>query len=152
MIRSAGWVVVGTLFAAAAYELAVALGAGSMGPEPGDGVAGAGVALWVALLAMLTGAVLAPLAASRPWPAALFTPAAAAFLVAFFFTYDPYYAPMLRRYSEDGAASGRWIAVVAVIALGNGVLTWLQPRIGRFTTSGVLILVLLATVFAGDGH
>jgi hypothetical protein len=96
--------------------------------------------------------VLAPFAEVRPWPAALFAPAAAAFLVTFFFTYDPYYAPDLRRYSEGGAAVGHWIAVVAVIAVGNGVLTWLQPRIGRFTTSGVLILVLLTTVFAGDGH
>jgi len=152
MIRSVSWVVVGTLLAAAAYEFALALGAGSLGPEPGDGVAGAGVVLGIALVAMLTGAVLAPLAASRPWPAALFPPAAATFLVAFFFTYDAYYAPTLRRYSEDGAASGRWIAVVAVIAVGSGVLTWLQPRIGRFTTSGVLIFVLLTTLFAGDGH
>jgi hypothetical protein len=39
-----------------------------------------------------------------------------------------------------------------VIALANGALTALQPRIGRFTTSGILVLVLLTTVFAGDGH
>jgi hypothetical protein len=147
-----GWAVTGTLFAAAAYELALALGAGSPGAEPGDGVAGSGVVQLVAVLSMVAAAVLAPFADVRPWPAALFASAAAAFLVAFFFTYDPYFAPDLRRYSEDGAVAGRWIAVVAVVALGNGVLTRLQPWIGRFTTSGVLFVVVLTTVFAGNGH
>jgi hypothetical protein len=48
--------------------------------------------------------------------------------------------------------AGRWIVVVAVIALANGVLTQLQPRIGRYTTSAVVALVLLTTVLAADGH
>jgi hypothetical protein len=87
----------------------------------------------------------------RPWPAALFTPAAAAYLVAFYFTYDPYFAPDLRRYSE-GNVAGRWIAVVALVAVANGVLTRLQPRIGRFTTSAVILLLLVTTVLAADGH
>jgi len=151
MIRSAAWLVVGTLLAAAAYELALALGDGSIGSEPGDGVAGSFFVEVVALLAMIAAAALSPVAASRPWPAALFAPAAAAYLVAFYFTYDPYYAPTLRRYSE-GNVAGRWIVVVAAIAVANGVLTCLQPRIGRFTTSAVVLLVLLTTVLAGDGH
>jgi len=150
MIRSAGWFVVGILLAASAYELALALGAGSLGPEPGDDVAGAGVVLGIALLAMLTCAVLSPFDASRPWPAALFAPAAVAFVIPFFFTYDAYYAPTLRRYAEGGAAW--YLAVVAIIGVGNGVLTWLQPRIGRFTTSGVLIFILFVTVFGRGGH
>jgi hypothetical protein len=142
-------VLVGILVAAAAYELALALGAGSLGPLPGEGVPGSGVVQAVALLAMLAAAALALLSSLRPWPAALLSPAAAGFLVAFFFTYDPTFAPNLRRYS-DGNAGGRWIAVVAVVALANGVLTGLQPRIGRVMTSAVLVLVLLTTVFAGD--
>jgi hypothetical protein len=72
-------------------------------------------------------------------------------LVAFYFTYDPYFAPDLRRYSE-GNVAGRWIAVVAVLAVANGVLTRLQPRIGRFTTSAVALLLLVTTVLAADGH
>ena len=152
MLRWAGWFFVGILFAAAAYELALALGAGSLGPEPGDGVAGSGVVEAVALFAMLVAAVLAFFPGVRPWPAALFGPAAAAFLVTFFFTYDPYFAPDLRRYSDGGAVAGRWIALVAAVALADGVLTRLQPRLGRVTTSAVLLVVLLTTVFAGDGH
>ena len=151
MLRAAGWVLVGILVAAAAYELALALGAGSLGPDPGDDVAGSGAVRAVGLLAMLAASGVALLPGVRPWPAALFAPAAAAFLVAFYFTYDPYFAPTLRRYSDGNVAAG-WIAVVAAIALANGVLTRLQPRIGRATTSVVLLLVLLTTVFAGDGH
>jgi hypothetical protein len=151
MLRWAGWLVFGTLVAAAAYELALALGAGSVGPDPGDDVAGSTFVHVVALLAMVAGAGLAPLSATRPWPAALLAPAAAAYLVAFYFTYDPYFAPTLRRYSE-GNVGGQWIVVVVAVAVGNGVLTYLRPRIGRFTTSGVLVILLLTTVLAADGH
>jgi hypothetical protein len=151
MIRWAGWLVVGILVAAAAYELALALGAGSVGPEPGDEVAGSTVVQPIALLAMVAAAGLAPLPGLRPWPAALYAPVAAAYLVAFYFTYDPYFAPTLRRYSE-GDVAGRWIVVVAVVAVANGVLTRLQPRIGRYTTSAVVLFVLVMTVGAGDGH
>ncbi len=152
MLRWSGWFVVGTLFAAAAYELALALGAGSIGPDPGDDVAGATGVQVVALLAMLAAPALAPVSSLRPWPTALFAPAAAVFLVTFFFTYDPYFAPSLRRYSDGGAVAGRWIAVVAAVAVADGVLTRLQPRIGRFMTSTVVVLVFVTAVFAGDGH
>jgi len=151
MLRVAGWLVFGTLMAAAGYELALALGAGSLGPDPGDDVAGSTFVQVVAFLAMVAAAALAPFPGVRPSSAALFAPAAAAYLVAFYFTYDPYYAPTLRRYSE-GNVGGWWIVVVAVIAVANGVLTRLQPPIGRYTTSAVLVLVLLTTLFAGDGH
>ena len=91
MMRVAGWVVAAVLVGAAAYELALALGAGSVGPEPGDDVAGAGVIFTAALLAILAAIVLALAYATRPHAvAALLAPAAAAFLVAFAFTYDPY--------------------------------------------------------------
>jgi hypothetical protein len=61
----AGWLVIGTLLAAAGYEFALDLGAASVGPEPGDGVAGSGVVSFVAL-----------------------PPCAALYLVAFYSTYD----------------------------------------------------------------
>src|SRR2546423_14786139 len=151
MLRTTGWLVTVTLGAAAAYELALAFGAGSIGPEPGGGVAGSGVVEVVAVLAMVAAALLAPLLSSRLWPAALFGPATAAYLVAFYFTYDPYYAPTLRRYSE-GNVGGPWIAVVAVVALAAGILTRLRPRIGGGMTSAVVLLVLGTTLLAGDGH
>lgn len=156
MVRTArwfGWLVIGTLAAAAGYELALALGAGSLGPEPGDGVAGSGVVEAVALLAMFAAVFLGLFCAARPWrTAALFAPAAAAYLVAFFFTDDPYYAPYMRRFSEGGAVAGRWIAIVAVVALGAGALTVRFPRVGAAMSSAVVFVVAVTTVFAGDGH
>jgi hypothetical protein len=151
MLRIVGWVASTILIAAAAYELALALGAASSGPAHGHDVPGSGVVLGVALLAMLAAAVMAPVPSLRPWPAATFSPAAAAFLIAFYFTFDPYYAPGLQRYAEGNVAA-RWIAVVAVVALADGVLTRLQPRLGRVMTSAVVIFLALTTVFAGDGH
>ena len=156
MLRTArwlGWFVIAVLVAAAAYELALALGAGSLGREPGEGVAGSGVVEGVALLAMLAGVAVGLFHTARPWrQTALLAPAAAAFLVAFFFTYDPYYAPDAHRFSDGGAVAGHWIVIVAALALFVGILTALVPRIGAALSSAVVLLVVLTTVFAGDGH
>ena len=67
----------------------------------------------VAHLTMLVGSVLAFVHARYPrvpWAVALFAPAAAAFVVARFFTSDPYRLPSLQRYSEGWGAGGvAWI-------------------------------------------
>jgi hypothetical protein len=153
MLRALGRAVVVVLFTAAAYEVALALGAGSVGPDPGEGVEGEGVVQAVALLAILAGAALGVVYAARPRAvAALLAPAAATFLVAFFFTYDPYYAPTRRRFSDDGAVPFRWIALVAAAALAAGVLARMRPRLGSLVTTGVLVVLLLTTLFVGDGH
>ena len=83
--------------------------------------------------------------------AALLAPSAAAYLVAFYFTYDPYFAPELRRYSEGNVAGG-WIALVAAIAVGAGALTLLRRRGGAAVSGIAVLIVLVATVLAGDGH
>ena len=83
--------------------------------------------------------------------AALLALSAAAYLVAFYFTYDPYFAPGLRRYSEGNVAGG-WIALVAAIAVGAGALTLLRPRGGAAVSGIAVLIVLVATVLAGDGH
>src|SRR5690348_2490930 len=152
MLRPAGWLVIGTLLAAAGYEFAHALGAGSVGLEPGDGVAGSGVVSFVALLAMVAAFGLAIAFRAHPWRgAALLAPSAALYLVAFYFTYDPYFAPQLRRYSE-GNVGGGWIALVAAIAVAAGGLTLLRPRVGTVVSGVAVLIVLVATVLAGDGH
>jgi uncharacterized membrane protein YbaN (DUF454 family) len=151
--RRFGWLVIGTLLTAAAYEVALALGAGSLGPEPGEGIAGSAAVEVVALLAMFAAAALGLFHTVHPWRgAALFAPTAVAFLVAFFFTYDPYFAPHLRRYSDGGAVPGHWIAIVAAVAVAVGVLTGLRPRVGAAMTSAVVFIVIVTTVLAGDGH
>jgi hypothetical protein len=72
--------------------------------------------------------------------------------VAFFFTYDPYFAPYERRYSDGGAASLSGILVVAGVAAGAGVLVRVSPRIGSAATALVLVVVMLTFFVAGDGH
>jgi len=151
-MRAAGWTLVTVLLGAAAYELALALGAGTIGPQPGDDVPGAGWARGAALLSMLAGAVLASRVARRsPSAACLLAPSAGAFLVAYSFTYDPYYAPSLRRYL-DGSVPLGWVLAFAAIAVATGIATRLRPREGAALTSAVLVLLGVVTLFAGDGH
>jgi hypothetical protein len=78
--------------------------------------------------------------------------AAAAFLVARFYSYDPYYAPTLRRMSDGGLVAGRWIAVVVAATLVAGVLVPRWPRVAAAGTGiGVWAMALTAAI-AGLGH
>ena len=150
MLSKVGWVTVGILVAAAAYELALALGAGSVGLEPGENVPGATAVRLVAVLAMLVGAGLVG-AKLRPTVAALLAPAAALFVVPFYFTFDPYYAPTERRYSDGGMFPLSWIVAVAVAGLVAGALTVLIPRLAWVTIPALLVLAFTAVLMVG-GH
>jgi hypothetical protein len=152
MLRAAGWLVAAVLAGATPYRAALAFGAGSVGPQPGDDVAGSGAVGAIAFVAMVVGAAVAALSTVRPQRAvALLAPAAGAYLLAFYFTYDPYYAPVRRRYSE-GAVSLGWILLVVALALVAGVTARFRPRDGSLATGAALLLVIVATALAGDGH
>jgi hypothetical protein len=151
MLNRAGWSVVGILVAAAAYELALALGAGSSGPEAGDSVPGALAVRLVAVAAMFAGAGL--MAANLRWPAAaLLAPAAALFVVPLYFTFDPYYAPMERRFSDGGFFPLSWIVAVAVAGVVAGAVTALFPRAGAWATIPVLLVLAFTATFVVGGH
>src|SRR5215218_8916122 len=155
MTRALRWMVPVALLLAAAYELAIALGAVSIGSEPGEGAPAEEAVELIVLIVMLVGTGLAVVAAGRrasPLPVALYAPAAAAFLVARFYTYDPYYAPTLRRYSDDGNIAPAWIFVYLVGAVAVGVVTWFSPRIGALATAVALFLIALMTIAIGIGH
>ncbi len=139
------------------YKTAVALGALSVGPEPGRGPAGEGVVVAAALLALFVGAVASFANASRPrpdvgvvWP--LLAPAAASFVVARFFTFDPYYAPTFRRSSEDGLVSPWWILALVTAALAVGALIRAKPRYGAILTCSLLVLCALIALAVRLGH
>jgi hypothetical protein len=151
MLTRAGWVLVGVLVAASAYELALALGAGSIGPDPGEDVPGATAVRVVAVLAMLAGAGLVG-TKLRPSVAALLAPAAALFVVPLYFTFDPYYAPTERRYSDGGMLPPSWIVTVAVAGIVAGVLTRLFPRVGAWATIPALLLLAFTAIFVVGGH
>jgi uncharacterized membrane protein YbaN (DUF454 family) len=151
MLRLLAWLVVAVLLGAAAFELALALGAGSFGPG-GQDVQGADAVFAIGAVATLVGAGVAAALARRPSRVtALLAPAAAAFMVAHFFTYDSYYAPYRRRYSDGGAVSPGWVAFAAIVAVAAGALAYFRPRAGAAVTCLVLLLILVSTVFTG-GH
>jgi hypothetical protein len=133
----------------------VALGVLSTGRVPGEGATGSGAAALVAVLSMLAAsgalAVLAVRAGERPGAPWVLL-AAAAYLVARFFTFDPYYAPTLRRMSDRGAVAGSWIALLTATAVAVALLGLRHARLAG--ACGVLVCLLLAatSAFEGAGH
>jgi hypothetical protein len=76
----------------------------------------------------------------------------AAFVVARFYSYDPYYAPTLRRMSDGGSLPGWWIIAVVALAVGGALATTCLPRLA-LAAAGAAALLCAATAFlAGLGH
>jgi hypothetical protein len=142
MLRWAGWLVIGTLVAAAAYELQLAL-RHEISPN------GEGFVLLIAFVAMLVGAVLVFPGVA---PAGLFAPAAALFVTARFYTGDPYYRPTFRAYGDGGLFSPVWIFGLLGLAVLAGISTWLWRRAALFGSAAVLLLLSFTTLFMGAGH
>ena len=141
------------LLAAAGVELALALGAGHVGAQPGDAAPGADAAGAAAAVAMLVGIVLAVLASARGVRATAFlVPLAGLFVAAFFYTEDPYYAPSRHRYSDGGAVAATWIYLVLAAAVIAGGVAWRRPRIGGTLAAVMLLVCLVTAAAAGDGH
>ena len=151
---SIGWAVVLVLLAAAAYEAAVALEWISMGPQPGDDALGQGVVTIAAFLALLTGivATLVSRRILRRWPATLVPIAAAAYMVAQYYTFDSYYLPSRTRFSDTGSISSVWVYGVAVAALIVALAIRRRPSVAPVLTP-ILLLICGGTVVAqGFGH
>ena len=154
-LRVLAWAVPATLFAAGAYELALPLSASTAGLSPGQAPDGEGTIALVAAFAMVVAiAAPLPLAAARgqSWAPALFAPSAAAFVVARYFTYDPYYFPTLRRYSDGGFLPESWVFLIAGISLLAGLMTRVWPRGGAAVSSLVIIVLLVTFLAMGLGH
>jgi len=105
----------------AVYEAAVALEALSAGSRDD-------LVILVALVAFLVGASTSFVHAcfvrvevAMAW--LLLAPVGTAFVVARWYSFDPYYAPTLRRHSDDGFVSGVWIVALVGLALAAAALT-----------------------------
>jgi hypothetical protein len=144
------------LAGAASYEVAVALGALSVGSEPGQGPLGDELVYVASLLTLLVGAWISfvytawdyPVAAPPAW---LLAPVATLFVAARFYAFDPYDAPTLRRYSE-GVVPETWIFGLCAAAVGAAVLTRALPRAGMCATGFVFLLCAPTAVWEGVGH
>jgi hypothetical protein len=144
---------VGVLLAAAAFELALALGAGSIGSQPGDSAPGEGIVGPVAIVALFVGVIVAVRGTRNAERAvSALAPAAGLFVTATDYTYDPYYAPTLRRYADGGAVPVSWIFTLLAISFVVGAFTWRRPRAGAGITALSLLVWAVTLVAAGDGH
>jgi hypothetical protein len=142
MLNKIGWLVVGILVAAAAYEFVLAL-RHSISPD------GEGFVLLIAVVAMLAGAVLVFHVGRL---AALFAPAAALFVTARFYTGDPYYEPTFRAYGDGGVVSPAWVFGLLGFALLAGVTTLFWRRTAPIESAVVLVLLAFTAVWMGTGH
>ena len=142
------------LLAAAAYEAAVALEWISMGSLPGQDAPGQAVVTIAAFLALLTGivATLVSRRILRRWPATLVPIAAAAYMVAQYYTFDSYYLPTRTRFSETGSISSAWVYGVAIAAVLVALAIRRRPSVAPVLTP-ILLLICGGTVVAqGFGH
>jgi hypothetical protein len=137
-----GWPIVVYLLAAAVYELTLAL-RHSISPDGEAGILGA------AVLAMLAGVVV--LFSSFRFPG-LLAPAAALFVVARFYTGDPYYEPYFRAYGDGGLFSLGWVFGLLALALVAGIATQRWRRTAPWESAGVLLLLAFTATFMSAGH
>ncbi len=155
--EGAAWATVTVLAAATLFEALVALETVPVGDVPGEGARGGGVVFVAALVAMLAGAALAlALALASPTTDApsfvwmLLAPSGAAYLLARWLTFDPYYLPTLRRYS-DGGVGAPWVAGLALSGVISALLIRRYPRSGAVATSCVLAVSALTAWVLGFG-
>jgi hypothetical protein len=139
---------------ATTYEALVAFGVIELGALPGEGPPGEQFIALIAVLTMLVAAGLALFAAlgARVPFLVLLPPTAAAFLVARFYTFDPYFLPALRRYSDQGMLPPELVYGIAALALGAAVLTLVHRRAGAaLSVFAILACAFFAQVVPG-GH
>jgi hypothetical protein len=88
----------------------------------------------------------------RRWAATLVPIAAAAYMVAQYYTFDSYYLPSLTRFSETGSISSVWVYGVAIAAVLVGLAIRRRPSVAPVLTP-ILLLICGGTVVAqGFGH
>jgi hypothetical protein len=140
---------------ATVYELLVALRVIELGSLPGEGPPAATFVGWFTAAALLIAALLsAALARARraPTVAAFLAPAAGAFLVAYFHTFDPYYLPTLIRYSQRDFVPPVLVYTLAAAAVVVGLMTFLRPRPGLVLSAPTILACGLAAWWSGLGH
>ena len=84
--------------------------------------------------------------------AVLLAPAAGAFLLAYFQTFDPYYLPSPIRYSERDFVPPALVYALAAAAFAAGLVTFLRRRPGLVLSVPAILACGLAAFWASIGH
>jgi hypothetical protein len=149
-------VVLLVLAAATVYEALVALRVIELGSLPGEGPPGGELVSFVAaiglLAASLLSAVLAGVGSAAPAPSTSLAPAAAAFLLAYFYTFDSYYLPSLIRYSERDFVPPVVVFVLVGFSLAAGLVTLRRRRAGLALSVPLILACALTAFLTGAGH
>jgi hypothetical protein len=149
-------VVLAAFAAVTFYEVLVAVNVIQLGDLPGEGPPGSRLVGLVAAAAVAASAVLALILVRRGNDgtrlAAAVSPAAAAFMVAHFYTYDAYSLPTLIRHSERDFVPTPVALTIAALAVGVGLVTLLKRSIGLFLTVPAVLVCGLTAWFSGLGH
>jgi hypothetical protein len=144
------------LAAAIVYETLVAVRVVELGSLPGEGPPGAGMMGLVAaiglLAPMLVSAVLVGVGTTAPALSALLAPAAGAYLLARFYSFDPYYLPSQIRYSERDFVPPIVVFALAALCVGAGLMTLRKRRVGLALGVPLILVCALTAFFSGLGH
>jgi hypothetical protein len=148
--------IVGLLLAATAYEAAVALKWISMGSAPGEGAPGEDVIRWLGTVAIPVASFYSASLAVRSHPSvaadSIIPVAAAGLVAARFYSFDPYYLPTLRRFSDAGVVADALIYALLALALLVAVLIRVRRRLGLGAAAVLLVVCVGTLVFMGGGH
>lgn len=155
--RAIATAVVVVLAVATLYETLLALEVVSIGELPGEGAPGADLVAAASALALLVGVVLLAGSIGRPEAIGdvllpLLPLTAGLLVVAAYYTYDPYYAPTHRRYSDHGTWPAWWIFLVLAGAIWSAVVARLRPRAGAAAGAAVMLVCLVTFFLKGIGH
>jgi hypothetical protein len=154
--RTAVLVVLAAFAAATVYEVLVAVNVIHLGELPGEGPPGDELVGLIAAATVAASTVLALILVRRgaegtPLAAAL-SPAAAVFMVAHFYTYDPYYLPTLLRHSDRDFVPSLVVYLLAALSVGVGLVTLVKRAAGLVLTVPAVLLCGLTAWFSGVGH
>jgi hypothetical protein len=144
-------IVFAVLAACTLHQAAIAAGWLATGRQPGDAPSGTTEVVIAALVALIAGSVALGIAGSRARVAPLLPLAAVGFVVARFYSFDPYYAPALRRMSDGGLVAPGVIYVLVFAAVGVAALMVKWPSAAPAGAAILVISALMAFV-ENAGH
>ena len=119
--------------------------------DPGDDAPGQAVATIAALIAV---AATLALAVRRPRGKAfaLIPLSAAAWMVAHYYAFDPYFFPSKQRFADGGMVSPVWIYAVVIAGLGVSTVAWRSRTAGAILVPLFVFVAALTVVAEGTGH